>query len=215
MSNTDKKTPKTALERINNLEDKMDRLMMVVSQGFGSVESRIGQLSELLTATVMVVGKDEVMAKIEEIRKARREAEIAKEKATLAKAVELGIVTQATQIAEESLIVGSEFAADGVTGNPYVQFTYSSLLPEFQQQLLLKGAGEKIETPAKGTFTVLEIYQPAPGIDLDSASLTDLVAQKEAEKAKAEAPTAEAPQTFCEGCGPDGDCQNCTKASEG
>ncbi len=184
-------TNKPALQRLDDLEDKFDKLLMIMNQGFGSLEGRLAQQDEVLTSTVICVGKDQVTSKIVELRKARRDAEIAKQKEVLAKAVEVGVISKVEQIAEESLIIGKETDKDGKDTNPFVEVLYSTLLPEYQEKMLLKGVGEKLETPAKGTFEVVEIYQPAPGIDLAETTLEEEVAKKEQpEQANSEGPAA-------------------------
>lgn len=186
------KTNKGALQRLDEVEEKIQRILYIMSQGFGTLEGRVGSLDEVLTAVVNCVGREPVTEKIKEMRKARFEAEVSKQKDVLGKAVELGIVSKIDQISEESLIIGKENDKDGNPTSDFVEILYSTLLPEFQEKLLLKTVGTVVETPAKGTFEVLEVYQPKAGLDLAETTLEEQVSAMEAASASEKAQDTQA-----------------------
>lgn len=171
---------KTALERIDSLEMNLGSIIQATNQVLNQVNTRLSSIEETLAALVVEIGADQVQARVDTMRAEAAEARMKSAKDALDKAEAAGDVVKVEAITEKSLIVGIEKDKDDKVIPPgRVQLTYGGVKPEFQAQLLGKGAGTVIKTTPGGTFEVTEVY--------------DIVEKKpepEASTEEAEAPAA-------------------------
>ena len=161
-----------ALARIEGLEQSQQRLLGGVNNVFNQVGQRLGMLEEMMAACVDVLGVEQIQAALTAAKVRRAEAQSEDLKGFLKQSLEKGEVVPATVIAKDSLIVGVEKDAKGVVLVPgRVQTAISEVIPELQEKLMGKAAGDIIATTPKaqdgsllppGTFEVQEVYQILP-----------------------------------------------------
>lgn len=154
-----RKQVKSAIERIDTIEQDLPRVVMAVNEALTAQSQRVGELASILEAVVELAGVQAVDVKIKEIadRKVLANLEVAKSR--LEQALTSGEVVSANVISERSLIVGREFDAQGEVLFPgRAQLQYAGVKPEFQAQLLGQGFGFTLETGDGGKFEVLEVY---------------------------------------------------------
>jgi hypothetical protein len=168
-----RKRVKSALERLDQLESDVPRLIAGVNNGFSNLEGRLNEFTEILNALSQLTGETAVSAKIAENRIARAEALAQQQEEGLKKAITDGRVVAVAAVTEQSVIVGSKSDKDGKleVANGRVQMEFAQIIPAFKSKFLGAVVGAKVETPDGGTIEVKEIY--------------DLVPQKEAPPADA------------------------------
>lgn len=155
-----------AIERITSVENDVIQAVKAMDQLAKTIEQRLAATEEVLSAVVQHMGADAVQEAVvaERMRKAQETSD--REKAALEQAVVDGYCLPADFITEKSIIVGCETDKDGkVMGVGRHQLAFSTVAPQFQEQLLGKGAGTKIKTPIEGEFEVLSVF----AVDEDKA----------------------------------------------
>jgi hypothetical protein len=163
-----RKQVRSALERIEGLEQEMPRIVMAVNEALTGQGQQVQQLASIVEAVVELFGSDTVDAKIKELADAKVTKNLANAKAALEKGLASGEVVLADAINDNSLVVGREFKADGEVVFPgRVQLQFRAIKPEFQEKLRGQGVGFTVETAGGGKFEVLEVYTvveaaPAP-----------------------------------------------------
>lgn len=154
-----RKQVKSALERIEALEQTVPQIVMGVNQAFNQQGQRQEQLAAIVEAVVELFGAETVDAKIREIADRKVLQNLAKAQEALKEGLEKGEVLKAETINEKSLVVGREIDKDG---NPVfpgrVQLTFSAIKPAFQEKLKGQAAGFSVETENGSKFEVLEVY---------------------------------------------------------
>jgi hypothetical protein len=123
------------------------------------LDQRISAMEEIMSATTLVVGQEQVSDMVKSRRVEKADARSAAEKAALDVALGEGKVVKTETIGEKSIVVGREKDKDGNDLPPgRVQLLFGQFLPEFQPQLLGKGVGTTVDTPIGGKFEVTEVY---------------------------------------------------------
>lgn len=156
-----KKMAATALERIENLETNTGQLFEALGKTFTTVENRFHGVEELLAAVVSAVGPESVEKALEEARMEAAINQAIEAKKHIGQALERGDIVVADVVSKASIVVGDEVTSEGKAigyTDGRVQLFITRLLPEIRDQLLGKPVGTVIETPAKGKFTVVAIY---------------------------------------------------------
>lgn len=155
-----RKQVKSAIERIDALEQELPRLVMGVNEALSNHAQRTAELASIVEAVVELFGSEVVDAKIKEISDRKVLANLDAAEKNLEKAKGAGEAVKADAIDSKSLIVGREFDKDGNVVFPgKAQLTYEAIKPEFQKKLLGQSAGFQVETPNGGKFEVLEVYK--------------------------------------------------------
>jgi hypothetical protein len=165
-SGNQKKVKKSVLDRVGNIEAALQNLIEQINKSFSTLDQQVSMVRELIGAVVDVVGVEAVKEAVEASRVA---AALAQTKAmtdardAAVAALESGIangeIVAADEIGPRSVIVGVEADAEGKEMAPgRAQLLFSGVKPEFQGQLLGKGVGTVLVTPAGGTFTVQGVY---------------------------------------------------------
>lgn len=164
-------------QRVKQLEESFARLLVGLDQRLNNFGQMFGQATEVSEALIEAVGEELVTEILQRKRQERAEKQAAEESRQLEEAVSEGYVTPAEVIGENAFIVGHEVDAQGnaLGGTGRQQVAYKTLKPEFKEQLLGKGVGTEVKTPAGGTFTVRAVY------DLDENKYQEVA------RAKAEA----------------------------
>lgn len=187
MSNADKRT---ASQRIEDMErglmalyqtaDNMARDMMTIKEA-------IKLLGNKLDAVVKAANRGEQMTD-EVISKIMVENNVEELKNKVQDLVNQGVLVAAEEVTANSFIVGREIDADGKVQNPRMQFVVSALAENVRAKFPGAKAGQTLELEeGKWKFEVQEVY----------AIQTPQAPQAEAqqEEAKAEADSAEQPQS--------------------
>ena len=160
-----KRQVKSALERIDAIEQELPRVISAVNEVLMQNNQRVTGLAEVVEAVVELFGSETVDAKITEVRTRKLAAQAAQAKENLEKAVVEGKILATATVEEDSLIVGRESDAEGnIAGPGRVQLLFSGIRPEFQEKLKGQAAGFSVTTENGGKFEVLEVYKvlPAP-----------------------------------------------------
>jgi hypothetical protein len=154
-----RKQVKSALERIDVLEETLPQVVAGVNQALNQQGQRMEQLASILEAVVELLGTSTVDAKIKEISDKKTLQNLERAKKALEDALAKGEVVKTDKISEKSLVVGREVDKDG---NPVfpgrVQLAYHSIKTEFQEKLKGNGVGFVVETANGSKFEVLEVY---------------------------------------------------------
>lgn len=161
------KQVKSALERIDSLEQELPRIVMAVNEALVGQNEKSGQLANIVEAVVELFGAATVDAKIKEISDRKTMANLEAAKAKLTEAIQKGDVVKADAISDKSLVVGKEYDKDGNVLFPgRAQLQFGAIKQEFQDKLLGNGVGFTLETGNGGKFEVTEVYdvveKPAP-----------------------------------------------------
>lgn len=189
-----RKQVKSALERIQFIEEELPRIVMGVNEALTGANQQQQRLAAIIEAMAELVGNDAVDAKIKEIseRKALQRLEDAK------KALDAGLVSgdivKADVVGEKSLLVGRETDTEGKDVFPgRVQLTFAGIKPEFQEKLKGQGVGTQIDT-GTGKFEVLEVYDVIEKQVFDPPVPTEVEAQPVPVETPAQLDAALSPQ---------------------
>jgi hypothetical protein len=154
-----KKQVKSALERIDQLEQDIPQIVMGVNQAIVSQRTGLGELAAVVEAVTEILGASTVDAKIKEINERKVNAKLDAAKKALEEGLANGEIVKADAVSDKSLIVGKEYDKDGnVLAPGRAQITFDGIMPEFQDKLLGQGAGFQVETKNGGKFEVVEVY---------------------------------------------------------
>lgn len=150
---------KSALERIDTLEQELPRIVMAVNEALVGQNEKTGQLANIVEAVVELFGAETVDAKIKEISDRKTMAKLEDAKVKLTEAIQKGEVVKADVITDKSLVVGREFDGEGNVVFPgRAQLQFAGIKPEFQEKLLGAGVGTTLETGEGRKFEVTEVY---------------------------------------------------------
>ncbi len=189
-SGIQKKMTKSALERIKGLEDSLQQTVQAVNQTLNLIDRRFAEIEEVLAAVKAL--NPAVENEISRARQARRDAHTEAARKALEAGVASGDIAVVEAISDKSVIVGHERNADGTDKEQArSQILFSTVKPEFQEQLRGKGIGTTITGTDGGTFEVLEVYDlvekkeealpsEANSADVDEALVQDIAALDEA-----------------------------------
>jgi hypothetical protein len=156
-----RKQTRSALERIEVLEQMHERLVVGIDGILNQLNTRLSAIEETLEAVSGIIGPEQIANLIVENRKRRSEDAAAAAKAALDDAIAKGIMAPAEVIGENTLVVGRETDKDGnQVGASRIQLAFMGIKPQFRDQLLGKGVGTKLTTENEGTFEVIELYNP-------------------------------------------------------
>lgn len=148
-----------ALERVEKLEAFRNDVLQAMRQTFGIVDTRLQNTEDVVNALIILVGKEDVEKKVQELQIERLEAKAGTEKAALDAAVTANQVVVADVIGDRSVIVGSEVDKDGKQLYPSrVQLLFPTVKDDYKERLRGAKAGDVIETPVGSKFTILEVY---------------------------------------------------------
>jgi hypothetical protein len=154
-----KKAVKSALERIDQLEQDLPKIVMGVNEAVMGQRRGLGELASVVEALTEILGAGTVDAKIKEINERKVQAQLDKAKAALDEGLAKGDLVKADAVSDKSLIVGREYDKDGNVLPPgRAQITFDGIMPEFQDKLLGQGPGFTVETKNGGKFEVVEVY---------------------------------------------------------
>lgn len=156
--NQQKPAKKSALERIDLLENEIPRLISAINGAFEQLNERVGSLAKLVEAVVETVGAEQVEQSLKAIEDRKIELQLSAAKAELDSQVAAGNMLKVEVVGEKSLIVGREFDREGVLIPPgRAQIMFASIKPEYQEKLKGQQAGFMFETVG-GKFEVMEVY---------------------------------------------------------
>jgi hypothetical protein len=195
-----RKQVKSALERIDTLEQDMQRLFGAVNNSSMMMSQRMTELGAILEAVVEILDTKLVDQKIKEIADRKTLENLDRAKAAVAAGLASGELVKAMVIDEKSLIIGREIQTDGEIVFPgQVQLKFSQVKPEFQEKLKGQGVGFQIDT-GSGKFEVLEVLEvvepvepPAPVAAPQAAAPAEAVPAQASEVVAAVTP-AETPE---------------------
>ena len=153
-------TTKGITERLNLLEKNQTDLISGLNQVFADHSKRLDSSDEILEAAVVVLGKDVILATIEELRKVKEENRIAKEKMELESGVAAGYLIQVEEVDDQCVVCGCERQPDGrPVGAGWQAMAYNRIGQQFQPLFLGKKVGDKVELQTGGTFEVQSVYR--------------------------------------------------------
>lgn len=133
--------------------------------------------SNLVESGALSVNPGIVLDVLKSHIKIRREAQVQRDKETIAKLVETGSLKVADTIAEDSLIVGEEL--DSKNGGPgWTLMEFSNVLVDFQPLLIGKHVGDDVQLGER-VLSVKEIYTIVPPADAPPADTTQVEAAAE------------------------------------
>lgn len=178
----------SALDRIKDLEDLIEKIVEGTQKSLTMVEERFNNLEEMLTACVNILGGETVRDHIIAGRKARAETAIDAAKVALTDAlakqtlIVLDKLPPAPEMTAEDadqkllniLVVGRELEADGSETFPgRVQQPLGRILPALRGNLADGTVGTVIDLPEGRSFQVDELYienpSPPPAVDAPAA----------------------------------------------
>jgi hypothetical protein len=171
----------SALERIQRLEGLVsllneDRMKFIEavngavaqqSEKASTLEGVVNAIVEVVDKTTSQLVKGEspfvnpgtVIEVLKNHLAIRHAAQIERDQAAIKAMVEIGSLTVADAIAEDSLIVGEEHT--GGTGPGWTQMEFGNVLPDFQPLLIGKVVGDVVQLGAH-TLAIKEIYKVHP-----------------------------------------------------
>jgi hypothetical protein len=147
----------SVLDRLKTLEENNVRLMQALQQSFETSDKMLKNVAEILSATVSVVGPEEVTKAVEAARQAAKEEAVAKAKNALDMLVGEGTAVVTDVVTDVSLVVGHETLPDG-NDSGRLQFLVSDLAEDRRASLLGKNVGFVIDFPSGAKFEINEIY---------------------------------------------------------
>jgi hypothetical protein len=153
------KAARSAMQRVEQLEQIVPQIIRATQQ----TQAQFSQSIEILDAVVQILGPEAVEKAIAENRRERAKLTVADQLKKLEEDLASGALVKVDSITENSLIVFSESTPDGKPLDPdRTQLNFSTLVPQFKEELLLKGPGAKITSPNGNTFEVMEVYDVVP-----------------------------------------------------
>lgn len=152
-----KKQVKSALERIDALEQELPRLAMAVNEVLTKNAQRLGNLAAVLEAAVHILGQDVVDAKMAELEKERKAQRLAEARVKLDEAVAAGQLVPADSVDTDSFLVGTVSKAEG--DSEQVQVSYDQLSNTIKDSLLGSPVGTVAQADDGSKFEVTEIYK--------------------------------------------------------
>ncbi len=163
--------------QLASIKNTQKELIEGVNKAFTDVDGRIGSLEELLSACIMEIGQEAVIARVKESRLVIAQNQVAKAKAGLAAGVEAGYLTAVEAVGDNSVVCGTEYVPTGEELPPgWQEMAYKALNEEFQGKFLGKQVRDSVELPTGGKFVITEIY------DLDEVKLSELRAKAAEER---------------------------------
>jgi hypothetical protein len=155
---------RSSLERITDLEFKVESFLNATRQSFANNDQNVGELVEVVSAVVRLLGAEQVAQTLLDIQKEKLVEKAGEEKAQLQAAVEAGHIAPGILVVPESIIEGVERNEDGTEVAPgYVQLAFANLKEEYQSKLVARGVGDKFETENGRQFEITGIYEPVVG----------------------------------------------------
>lgn len=171
---TQRKQIKSALERIDDVEQELPRIVAAVNEVLAGQNQRTAELAAILEAAVELLGAETVDAKVKEISERKVTQDLEKAQAALVAGLADGQLVKAEVIGEQTLVVGREFKEDGELVFPgRIQLTFAGIRAEFQAKLKGQGVGFTVETVDGGWFEVLEVYDVVEKPKFNGAPLVD------------------------------------------
>jgi len=192
---SERKQVRSALERIEALEQTLPQLLSGINSAFQQVDGRLGELEQKIDALIELTGPAEVQATIDATLARRNAERAAAMTAAVEAALKNGTLVKADVVGENSLVVGTEFDKDNQPLNGgRSQLNFPQIKPEFKVQIQGKPVGSEFSLPTGGKFVVTEIYTPV---------------EKPPEAPAAVAPEAKAvvQDDHCSSCPNAGECQ--------
>lgn len=187
-------------ERLDLIEDAVEQQSKGTQQIIVAVNTALGQLGqqgsetrEMVDALIQAVGVDVVQGIMEQNRLNAMKDAAEKTKANIAQAVKDGKLVKADKVSEKTLIVGKETKEDGTEVPPgFAAIGLQQVKKEFREKLTDQSVGFKMETESKGSFEILELYNP---VEAPPAAAAEAPASPSAEQpAPTPAPAPEAAQ---------------------
>lgn len=144
-----KPAPKTALERIQALEDGMSTFAGQVSQLLNQHQQALSQVSSLLVAVSNLLGPEKVTEEMERVRLAQLGESAKRVQADIEAKLAEGKLLAQDQVDEDS-IVAFEETVDGVVSPPgFASNHYRDFLPEFREMFLGASVGSVVPVRQK------------------------------------------------------------------
>jgi hypothetical protein len=154
-----RKAVKSALERIDSLEQDMMNLAGGINEAMIQANNRMTGLAKIIEAVVELFGAETVDAKIKEVEKRNQDAALDAAKKALEDGVSKGDLQKTDVVGDRTLIVGREFDKEGNLIPPgRVQLMFAGVRPEFQEKIKGQSAGFSVETPSGGKFEIMDLY---------------------------------------------------------
>lgn len=155
-----KKQVKSAIERIDALEQELPRLALAINEVLTKNAQRLSDVASVLEAVAHMLGQDEVDAKIAELAKERASKRLAEAQEKLNEAVEAGQLVPVDMVDSDSFLVGTvSKGADANATSEQVQVTYDQLSSTIKDQLLGAAVGSTAQADDGSLFQVTEIYR--------------------------------------------------------
>lgn len=188
-------TPNTA-QRVKAMEKQLTDLRKIgpavfqklsgdMNQMAQAISQRLNAIDEVLAVLVEEIGAEEVDSRIQARRLKARIADVERSKQAIADGLSKGLLTEASAVAEDSLIVGFETDAGGAQQNPpFSSLPFAQLQPSLKGKFLNAKVGDRVEIDDGGSFTVESIYT----IDKDKIEAAAAAERAEALKAASETP---------------------------
>lgn len=176
-----RKQVKSALERIETLEQTLPQITAGINGAFQQVEGKFAELAEILDALVDLTGKEQVDSQLKETRERKAQEAVEEAKAAIAAAVEAGRLQAAASIGGQTIVVGKESDKDGNVAAPgRIQLNMAQIKPEFQEKLLGQAPGFSFDLPTGGKFEVTEAYDFVAPVESTEAAPAETSAPVEA-----------------------------------
>lgn len=164
------KAARSAMQRVEQLENVVPQIIRATQQ----TQAQFSQAMEILDAVVQTLGTDVVENAITENRRVRARATVADQIKDLEAKKATGERVVSDTVTENTTLVFSEADKDGKALDPdRTQLDFDTLIPQFKEELLLKGVGAKIVSPTGNTFELKEIYEKKVVEKLDLEALPE------------------------------------------
>lgn len=155
-----KKQVKSALERIDSLEQELPRLALAVNEVLTKNAQRLGNFAAVLEAVVHVLGQSTIDEKMAELAEEKTSKRLAEARAKLTEAVEAGQLVAADAVDTDSFLVGTISKGDDAEKTEeQVMVSYDQLADSIKEKLLGVGAGAVVNADDGSQFAVSEIYR--------------------------------------------------------
>jgi len=159
-------------DALQSIADSSNKVVQTVidstNNALKDIHAKVDAMSELVRATVDVVGLDSVGETLAQNRSGDDERNRVAQTKQIADGLANGELKAADAIGETSYLVFTEKGKDGqpLQFGARKQFAVSQVMPEFRASLMGKGVGATITSTSGHTFEVVEFYdvvqKPAP-----------------------------------------------------
>ena len=154
------KIARTALERIDQLENTLAALLKGTQEALGRSQADVVNVSEYLDVVIDMVGPEQVQKVIKERKAEKTRQETEASKALLTAALASGEYIATGVITEDSLVAGRQWNKAGDPVPPgFFQVHSKDFAPDFKPLLMGQAQGAEIDLGEKGKVIIDGVYE--------------------------------------------------------